>query len=223
MRSIVIEAKKRDQLGKYNTKKYRNEGFIPAVVYGDDVNQPVLIDQKRFSKLFDSIGEHAIVTVDIEGNKQDVLVRDYQEHPVTRKLIHVDFYKINPKRKVKTRIPVHPQGLAPGVKMGGVMEQYLHGLIVECLPDDIPEDIKIDISGLKLKQGIYVRDLDLGDQIKIMNQKDQAVFIIHVSRTADEVEAAEEGLETEEDMLGEEGEIAEQEGEEGEESEENAE
>ncbi len=192
MQGIVIEAKKRENLGKYSANKYRNEGYIPAVIYGDNTNESVVIDHKKFSKLFDSIGEHAIITVDIEGNKNDVLVRDFQEHPVTRKLIHIDFFKINPNKKVSTRIPVHPEGLAQGVKMGGVMEQYLHGLIVECLPGDIPDEIKINVSELKMKQGFYVRDLDLGDKIKILNQKDQAIFIVHVSRTADELEAEEE-------------------------------
>jgi large subunit ribosomal protein L25 len=205
MRGIYVEAKKRDKIGKYHSKQYKEQGQIPAIVYGDDINQPVLINEKDFTKVFETVGEHSLITIDIEGTKKLVLVRDYQEHPVTRRLIHIDFFKVNPKRKVSTRVPVHPKGLAVGVKMGGVLEQYQHGLIVECLPDDIPDEIVIDVSHLKIKQGIYVRDLDLSDKIKILNQGDQAIFLIHVSRTHEDL-AEEEEEEEEEGVEGEEGE-----------------
>ncbi len=191
MGSVLVEAKKRDKLGKYHSKTIKESGSIPAIVYGDNVNTPILLNEKSFNKIFNSVGEHTLLSLDIEGKKSDVLIKDYQEHPVTRKIIHVDFFAVNPDKKVSTHIPVHSKGLAIGVKMGGILEQYIHSLHIECLPAHIPHEIVIDVTNLKIKEGFYVRDLQLGDNVKVLNAADQAIFLVHVTRATDDDAEAE--------------------------------
>ena len=191
MGSVLVEAKKRDKIGKYHSKTFKKEGSIPAVVYGDNVNTPILLNEREFNKIFNSVGEHTLLSLNIDGKAADVLIKDYQEHPVTRKLIHVDFFKVNPDKKVQTHIPVHHTGLAIGVKSGGMLEQYVHSLHIECLPKDIPHEIVLDVTNLKIKDGIYVRDLTLGDKINILTAADQAIFLVHITKVVDETAEAE--------------------------------
>lgn len=203
MQQIVIEAKKRDKLGTADSKRFRKQGLIPAIIYGDNVNESVLLSEKEFTKTLEGIGEHTIITVDVEGKKKDVLVKDYQEDPVSRRLTHIDLFNVNPKKQVKTKVPIHSIGDQPiGVKMGGVLEQYLHSLKIKCLPADIPHVIEIDASHLNFKEGFYIRDLKLDEKIEILHNGGQAIFLVHAARGAELGE--EEGEEAEETEASEE-------------------
>jgi large subunit ribosomal protein L25 len=188
MSAKTVVAKKREKTGKYNNRNLRKEGLIPAVIYGHDINESLVLNAKDFNKVFDSIKNHNIISVDIEGKKEDVLIKDYVEHPVTRKVIHVDFFKVNPDNPVTVRVPVVSKGLAKGVKTGGMLEQYLRFLKIKCKPGLIPAEVVVDVAELKLKYSVYVRDLDLGNEIEILSIKDQAIFTVISSRAAAELE-----------------------------------
>ncbi|HQK99099.1 MAG TPA: 50S ribosomal protein L25, partial [Bacteroidia bacterium] len=198
MQKHSITTQKRESTGKGSVKKYRNQGLIPCIVYDSKAKcKSILVNEKEFNQLFANIGEHTLITLDVDGKQDDVLVKDYQEHPVTERILHIDFYKVDPNKKIKTRIPIHSKGLPVGVRTGGILEHYLHSLYIECLPKDIPHQIEVEVSSLELNQGIYVRDLKLGDKIKIHTPEDQAIFIVHTPRVIVEEAPAEAKAEAE--------------------------
>ena len=202
----TISAELRTELKKSGAKKIRNAGRIPAVIYGH--NEPVVIslDAKEFTKKFEKLSESVIITLQVGKDSYDVLVKDYQDDILTSKIQHVDFFEIEKGKVLKANIAVHIEGSAKGVREGGMLEQRLHEIEVECLPKDIPEAIVVDVTDLEAGEAIHVKDVKAPKGVKILNMLDQTVVSVtlvkEVSETTeadDEAEAAEAEAASDED------------------------
>jgi large subunit ribosomal protein L25 len=198
----------------------RRAGRIPAIIYGHAGTKPVVLDGVSFERTFREITESTIVTLKVDGSEHDVLVKDYQEDLLKGQILHVDFYEIERGKVLRVNVPIHLTGNAQGVKEGGVLENPIHELEVECLPKDIPEYIELDVTGLNIGDVLHVSDVELAGDVRIMNMPEQTVVAVTLQREElPEEEEEEEGLE--EGLEGEEGEG--EEGAEGEEGEEESE
>jgi len=197
----VLNVLKRDRIGKEATKKIRKHGYIPAVAYGYKGNKNLAVRLHEFEKIFDEIGEHSILTLDIEGGEKiEVIVKGFQLNPIQKGIIHLDFYEIEKGKSLRTEIPVKITGVSKGMKKGGILETFLTDVEIECFPKDIPECIEIDITELDLGQSLHVRDLKINEKIKIISSPEQVVLTIGVPTKKVQVAAEEvegEAVETE--------------------------
>jgi len=155
--------------------RLRREGKIPAVIYGHNKPVHIAVDQREFDSKFHTISENTLITIIVEDKEYEVLVKDSQENMMVGKITHIDFFEVERGKTLKTRIPVYLTGTSVGVKEGGMLEQHLHEIDIECLPKDIPEKIEVDISGLQLGEAIHVSDLELSEAVKILNTMEQSV------------------------------------------------
>lgn len=186
----TISAEVRTELRKSAAKKMRNEGRIPAVIYGHNEPINISVDEKEFTKKFDKISESTIITVTVGKKSYSVLVKDFQDDIVTSRIQHVDFFEIEKGKTLRTNVTVHIEGTAKGVREGGVLEQRLHELEVECLPKDIPEMITVDVSSLEAGDAIHVADIEIPKGVKVLNILEQT--IVSVTLIKEEVEETEE-------------------------------
>jgi large subunit ribosomal protein L25 len=215
MERKTLEAFKREKLKKSANKKLRREGKIPAVMYGRTDSMNVAVYQNEFERKFHSASENTIISLKFDGEEHDVLVRDYQEDPIRGFITHIDFYAIEAGSLLRTNIPIEVEGVAAGVKEGGILEERLHEIEVECLPKDIPERITINVEGLEIGDTIHVEELDIPEGVKVLNSPDQSVVTV-ITMKEEIPEPGEEAPEEEEA----EAELAEGEEAEGEETEE---
>lgn len=208
-----LSAKKREGTGKGVARKMRQDGRVPAVVYGKDMeSEHVSLDAREALHLFETISvDNTIVQLEVEGGSaHQTLVREIQAHPVRRELIHVDFLRVQAGVMVELDIPVHLEGTPVGVKQhGGVLDHMIHELPVRCIPSNIPDSFVVDVSGLDINDAIHVYDLELGEGVEVTIDADRTVCAVSVPKTptldAEDAEAeAEAALEAE--LIGEEGE-----------------
>jgi len=197
MVSRKIIAEKREHRPKGLIKTLRKEGKLPAILYGKDIPVMLSVSLKEVQNLLLSTSEHAVFTLQYEGSEHEVLVKDYQIHPISRKYMHIDFQEIRPDTKIRTPIAIHLVGSAHGTRQGGILEHHLHELEIECLPRDIPERIEIDVSSLDVGEVIHINDLSLSDSIRVLSDGEQVVVL--VSAPKKEVEQVEESLEEDEE------------------------
>ncbi|MEI8061208.1 MAG: 50S ribosomal protein L25 [Candidatus Berkelbacteria bacterium] len=177
-------------------KFVRNEKKIPAVVYGNEFkNSSIAVDAKVFNKVFSEAGESALINLKIDVEpKVKVLVHDIQRNAVTGDIIHIDFYKVNMKEKIKTAIPIVEIGEAPAViDLEGALINNRDEVEVECLPGDLIPEIEVDISVLKtFDDVIKVSDLKVPAGIEILDDMEEVVFLIQPPRSDEELAELEE-------------------------------
>jgi large subunit ribosomal protein L25 len=149
------------------------------------------LDAQEFVKGIKNISESTIVTVEIEGTTYNAFVKDTQRNIRDGNVLHVDFYEVESGVMLRAKVSVHIHGNPVGVREGGTLESPLHEIEVECLPKDLPERIEVDVSELKLNQSIHVRDLALGEGVKIISGADQVVALVKFAKA--EGAASEEG------------------------------
>lgn len=177
-------------------KHIRGEQKIPAVIYGKGLDtQSIAIDKLVFNKVFDEAGESALINLKIDDeSKVKVLVHDIQVHPVTGDIIHVDFYKVNMKEKIRTAIPIVEVGEAPAVtELEGALITNKDEVEVECLPADLIPEIEVDISVLATFEDVVkVSDLKVPAGIEILDDQDEVIFLIQPPRSEEEMAELEE-------------------------------
>jgi large subunit ribosomal protein L25 len=149
------------------------------------------LDAQEFVKGIKNISESTIVTVEIEGTAYNAFVKDTQRNIRDGNVLHVDFYEVESGVMLRAKVSVHIHGNPVGVREGGTLESPLHEVEVECLPKDLPERIEVDVSELKINQSIHVRDLALGEGVKIISGVDQVVALVKFAKA--EGVASEEG------------------------------
>jgi len=185
MEEITLDVQLREETGKAKVKDLRDKGFIPAVVYGEG-KAPLSIKVSHH-ELLRLIHQHrlenAILNLKIKDDKKNksrsCLIKETQCDPVTGDIVHVDFNEISLTKVIKVNVPVVAKGEPVGVKQeGGSLEHILWEIEVECLPTDIPKEIEIDVSQLKMGESIHVRDIKLPDNIKIINSPDAMVLLV---------------------------------------------
>ncbi len=166
MKSITINGSKRESVGKVATKAIRNAGGVPCVLYGGD--QPLHFSAKEldFSKLVYTPNAHTVVIALEDGSKIDAILQDIQFHPVSDKILHVDFFQLHEGKEISMDIPVQLEGAAPGVLIsGGVLRLNKRKLRVKAMPAKLPDLLTVDISSLELGGKIYTSELKNDDYI----------------------------------------------------------
>jgi large subunit ribosomal protein L25 len=196
--TATLNAHARDGHGKGSARKLRRAGRVPAVVYGHgEQTRSLAVDALELEKLLHSISvENTLVSLALPGGATaDVLIRDVQTHPVKANVIHVDFLQIHANEAVKLQVPVRIVGTPVGVRdEGGVLDQEIHDLEIECLPRDIPEAAEVDVSGLHIGESVRVRDVSL-PSVAILTDADLAIVTVHQPKvhTLEEEPVAPEG------------------------------
>jgi large subunit ribosomal protein L25 len=190
----VIKAQARSAGGKNVNRRLRASGKIPAVVYGPG-KQPVAISldpDDVMDILHSEAGRNTIVSMSVDGSKQNnAMLKDYQLDPVQGNLIHADFLEIAMDRILQLEVSIDLVGEPNGVKIGGgIMDFVTRNIEVECLPSDIPESIKVDVSELDINDYIRVKNLQTSSKVKVLS--DPEVVIVTVVPPAKEEEPEEE-------------------------------
>ena len=200
MKQVKIKTQRRDETGKKNTRAIRKQGIIPAVVYkgGEETLSISLSERELVHALHTSAGENVIINLQIgDKNKKDqnrtVIIKEIQHHPIKGNLLHVDFYEISLTETITVKVPIEAKGEAIGVKRdSGVLEHMLWELEIECLPTEIPEKIEVDIDKLEIGDAIYVKDLVVPPQIKVLNDLETIAICVEPPRAEEAPEAAPE-------------------------------
>jgi len=199
MKSITIKGSERESVGKKATKALRNAGKIPCVVYGGEKPLHFSANELAFKNLVYTPNAHTVV-VDLEnGEKVDAVMQDIQFHPVSDKILHIDFYQLFKDKEVTMNIPVKLQGNSPGVRNGGRLLFRKRKLAIKALPDNLPDFFDVDIADLKIGDNIIVESL-LNDDFTIMHPDTTVVVQVKTARAAivvEEEEEEEEGVEGE--------------------------
>lgn len=183
---IALIANKRTE----DVRQVRKQGFVPGVVYGQGMKSlSISVDYKLFKKVYSEAGENAVIELEIDGKKYNVLVKEVQLDPVRDTFLHVDFYQINMKEKTVVSIPLVLEGEVALVKSGeAILNKSMDEVEVECLPGDMPSEIKVDLSVLKtLDDSIYVKDLKVSDNVTILSEPEESIVSLSEPR-AEEVE-----------------------------------
>ena len=206
MQIIELQAKKRDGRGKGISRQLRRDGRVPAVLYGDKKDPVVLdLDARDMERILNSdTGERTILSLKIdEADKQLAMIKDVQAKTMSSQLLHLDLLRISMDKDVQVPVPLELLNPESVKRAGGILQQMLNEITVECLPDKIPEKIELDLEGLTIGDTRYVSDLEVEENITILNDDAEVIFSILAPKLKEEDEELEEGEE------GEEGEAAE--------------
>lgn len=174
----------RERAGKGVARAMRRAGKIPAVLYGQGECMLLSVSPTPLMKILKShAGSSALISLTIEGAKSNpnrtALLRDYQLDPVSGAVLHADLFEVSMSKPIRVKIPIQVVGGTPvGVKEGGVLHHNLRELYIECLPSALPDHIEIDASGLAIGSGIHVKELTVGEGIRLLDDADQMVVSV---------------------------------------------
>ncbi|MBS4024409.1 MAG: 50S ribosomal protein L25 [Clostridia bacterium] len=196
MNNILLDAKVRAGNTKGYTRELRNKGFIPGVLYG---KQPgavkISLVLKELEQALAKGGTKGLVTLNLTDNngpvKVPTMIKEMQTHPLKGVMTHIDFYQVNLKEKVVAEVLINLTGEAEGVKAGGILQQQLRVVEVECLPTEIPSNISLDISYLGIGDQVLVRDLPIPATVDLITEREKLVAGIAAPRTTEPDEAGE--------------------------------
>ena len=206
MKSITINGSQRESVGKSSTKALRNAGKVPCVVYGGEKPVHFSADEISFSKLVYTPDAHTVI-ISLDGKEEiNAIIQDIQFHPVSEKILHVDFFQLFENKEINMTIPVKFSGNAPGVRLeGGLLFKNKRKLYVKALPKNLPDFISVDISNLHLNDKITIQDL-LNNDYVFVHPENMVVCQVKMSRASLSLTTAEEeGEEGEESVEGAEG------------------
>ena len=202
MITVELEVFKRESLGKQANKKYRKDGFVPAVIYGKNKeNLNILIDPIKLKKLLkNEAGENTIIEMKLDKSdlKKNVLLKDAHLDTLTSDPLHLDFYEITDGGDVKVSSPLLFEGKPEGVKNGGVIQTLSNEIKIKCLPTNIPNVIEINISDLNIGDTLRVKDIKPMDGIEILSNPESTIISILAPRLVVETATtdADEGSES---------------------------
>lgn len=175
--AVQLAVQARDGAGTQAAKRLRKKGLLPAVVYGHkEATVAVALSQDEFVKAL----RKGARLVELKGDKgaEPALIQDVQWDHIGTDVLHVDFRRVSKDERVVVSVPLHLRGVAPGVSGGGVLDQPLHVIDVECLVTAVPDEIRVPIGELQLDQAIHVKDLKLPEGVKAM--ADPEAIVVHV-------------------------------------------
>jgi len=190
MKSITIKGSKRESVGKAATKALRNADKVPCVLYGGENVLHFSAEEKAFKKLVYTPNVYT-ATIELEGEKITAILQDVQFHPVSDKILHIDFYQLFDDKEVTMEIPVTLNGSAPGVMIGGSLRFPKRKLKIKALPADLPDSINVDISKLEIGDKVLVNELDIKN-CTILHPENTVVTQVRMSRAAEEPTEEEE-------------------------------
>tara|TARA_Y100000591_G_scaffold316740_1_gene325647 strand:+ start:88 stop:798 length:711 start_codon:yes stop_codon:yes gene_type:complete len=207
MEKATIKVKHRDQLKKNKVKVLRQDGFVPAVIYGGETNTnniSIYVNDVEFDKsLRTEFGKNTVLKLEFEidgkATHENVITYDVQRDVITRQITHIDFFRVSKDKKVSVNVPLKFEGVAPGSKRGGVLVKKLDSVVVSAVPDKLPPFITIDLSNLQVNEFISVGTLDQSAYEILTNQEASIVRVAaprllveeEETETADSEETAE--------------------------------
>ena len=186
MKSITINGSKRESVGKKSTKAVRNAGEVPCVLYGGEGPVHFSAPELSFSKLIYTPNAHTVV-ISLGDVSYNAVLQDIQFHPVSERILHVDFYQLFDDKEIAIDIPVILNGIPLGVRAGGVLRRNRRKLRIKALPSNLPDNIQIDISELKIGNKVYVSEL-FNEDYKLLHSDNTVVCQVKQSRVSLEVE-----------------------------------
>lgn len=183
MKQVNLTVFKREKTGKETAKKLRKNGLIPAIVYGvHTLPIPIVVKFNELEKIFNKYKEETLLfnleIINEEVIKKQAIIKDYQIHPVTDQIIHIDFLVIEEAKPIEIEVPLEFVGKPVGVSKGGILEILKHEVTVECLPTQIPDKIIVEISHLDIGDVLHVKDLKVSEEIKIKDSPDETLVTI---------------------------------------------
>ncbi len=188
---IVLKASARELQGSGNARRIRKAGNIPAVLYNEKTEaRSIVVDAIESRPV---LHHHGVIVLDLDGVETAVIIKDVQYHMLSGQTLHIDFMEVDMTHTVTAVVPVEPVGTPAGASKGGQLEQGIHEIEIKCLPGQLPEEIKVDVSGLGLDQGLLVKDLVLPAGVEAITNGETSVFQVHAAKGA----AVEEGAEAE--------------------------
>ena len=202
MKSLAISVIEREKVGKSNTRSLRNQGNVPCVLYGGEKQVCFYAHENDFRNLVNTPDVY-VVELDISGKKTRAIMKDIQFHPVTDRILHIDFLEVFEDKEITISIPVILNGLSIGVRNGGNLMFRRRKIITRGLIDKMPDAIELDIEHLNIGQFIYIKDLDQ-DGCEFLAPDNSVVVGVKTARAA-----IEEEVEEDEELEGEEGETTE--------------
>lgn len=200
MAKVEIKATKREATGKGACRQLRIKGQLPAVMYsGGSDAVSLAVESRAIERILHSkTGERSILELDIDGDKQLAMIREVQHETVSPELLHVDFIRISMAEKVEVMVPVKLLNIEEIRKAGGVTQQALTELNVECLPDSIPESIDIDLSGREVGESIHISDVPAPEGAVFLHEPDEVIASLLSARVSVDAGESEAGAEGEE-------------------------
>jgi len=192
-KQVKLAARPRSESGRNAVKQVRARGSVPAVIYGSKTEPANLeVSRREIEALLSkAVGENILVELEIDeaGKKTNrlSLIQEVQHHPLRGEVLHVDFHAVSMTEEIEAEIVVESFGEADGVKnFGGLLEQSIRAVTIRCLPQNLPEMIRVDVSALKVGDSIHVRDLPLPEGVQVLDDADLTVFIVAEPTVADE-------------------------------------
>jgi large subunit ribosomal protein L25 len=192
-KQVKLKAEHRTAVGRSAARKLKAQGAIPAVVYGGKIKpQPLQVSARDLNAILShASGENILVELEIAGGNRLALVQEIQHSPVGGNVLHIDFHAVSMDEKIHADVPLEPMGVANGVKnFGGLLEQSLRSLSIECLPRDLPDKITVDISALNIGDAIHVRDIPLPQGVTAKAHLELTAFSVVAPAVEEEPVAA---------------------------------
>jgi len=182
MKSITIQGTKRENVGKKSTKALRDAELVPCVVYGGEQPLHFSTEEKSFKNLVYTPEAHTVV-IELDGKKIEAVLQDIQFHPITDKILHVDFYQLSANKPVVMSVPVRITGRAKGVVAGGALRQSFRKLTLKAIPANLPDEIVIDVTPLRIGNKLYVGDIK-NDAYTFLHPDNAVIVAVKMSRNA---------------------------------------
>ncbi|MHC0039262.1 50S ribosomal protein L25/general stress protein Ctc [Pseudoneobacillus sp. C159] len=188
-----LRATERNQFRNSELRKIRQQGNIPAVVYGRKVeSKPVFVDKLELIKTIKTVGRNGVISLDIGGEKQDVILTEYQEDSLKKDIVHADFLAVDKSSKLTVEVRVVLTGEAVGVKDGGVLQQAFHELSITATPDNIPSALEIDITNLQVGETVTVDDILYQGDFSINHEPELTIASILPPKVEKEISSGEQ-------------------------------
>jgi large subunit ribosomal protein L25 len=197
MEKVILKAEKRELTGK-QVKVLRREGKLPAVIYGKGIEStPIVLDRKETTTKLGKVSSSTILTIDLAGKEQPTLVREIQKDFIKNEIIHIDFLAVSLKEKLRTAVSINLTGESPALKeYDAMVVPGIEHIEVECLPQDLPESITVDLSTLKeIGDAIYVKDLPAIANVEFLTNPEDLVVVLSAVKEEAIVEEVVEGAE----------------------------
>ena len=182
MQSITIKGSQRESVGKAASKALRNAGQVPCVLYGGDNVLHFSAPELAFKNIVYTPNVYT-AAIELNGKTYNAILQDIQFDPVSDKIIHIDFYQLHKDKEITIEVPIQIEGTSPGIMAGGTLRIVNRKLKVKALPDNLPDFVPVDISGLEMGNKLYVTKL-AQDKYKIMHPDNTVVCQVRVSRAA---------------------------------------
>ncbi len=197
----TLEAVPRDERGGHAAGRLRRQGMVPAILYGrGEPNVVLAVQRKAIEKLLHE--HHFVMNLECEGQAGPAQLKEVQYDALGEEVIHADFGRISLTETMRVSVPIVLHGEPEGVKEGGVLEQILHEVSVECLPTNVPESIRVEVANLQMGDGLRVRDLPVTEGVSILAEPDAVVVLVIAPPEVVEEEEAEEAGVAEPEVIG---------------------